>query len=193
MFSMEAFPQDSWKIALNKEGIVVYTKDENGSDFKSFKGIVSINAPKELIIELLKDGDNYKKWYAYTKSSKLLKKEDGVRFTYVETNFPWPFKNRDMVYSTRIDTSDAQKVKVSLIGLRDYIPEKKGIVRMDKAEGFILLEEINDKTKVTYVFHSNPGRGIPAGLANRSIADLPFKTLFDLRDIAEKQDPLNNQ
>lgn len=190
---MEVFPQGSWEIALNKEGIVVYTKDENGSDFKSFKGIVSITAPKELIIKLLKDGDNYKKWYAYTKSSKLLKKEDGVQFTYVETNFPWPFKNRDMVYSTRIDTSDTQKVKVSLIGLRDYIPEKKGIVRMDKAEGFILLEEINDKTKVTYVFHSNPGRGIPAGLANRSIADLPFKTLFDLRDIAEKHDVLNNQ
>ncbi len=190
---MEAFPQDSWEIALNKEGIEVYTKDENGSDFKSFKGIVSITAPKELIIKLLKDGDNYKKWYAYTESSKLLKKEDGVQFTYVETNFPWPFRNRDMVYSTRIDASDAQKVKVSLIGLRDYIPEKKGIVRMDKAEGFILLEEISNKTKVTYVFHSNPGRGIPAGLANRSIADLPFKTLFDLREIAENHDLLNNQ
>jgi len=186
MFSMEVFPQDSWKIALNKEGIVVYTKNENGSDFKSFKGIVSIKAPKELIIELLKDGDNYKNWYAYTKNSKLLKKEEGVQFTYVETNFPWPFRNRDMVYSMTIDTSDAQKAKVNLTGLRDYIPEKKGIVRMDKAEGYILLEEINDKTKITYEFHSNPGRGIPTRLANRSIAELPFKTLQGLRNIAEK-------
>jgi hypothetical protein len=146
-----------------------------------------------VILELLKDGDSYKKWYAYTKSSKLLNKEEGTQFTYVETNFPWPFKNRDMVYRMSIDTSDSKKAKVSMIGLRDYIPEKKGVVRMEKAEGFILLQEIHGKTKITYVFHSNPGRGIPAGLANRSIAELPFKTLFGLRDLAEKHDLSSKQ
>lgn len=191
--SKEAFPQEDWEVASNKEEIVVYTKDEEGSKFKAFKGVVFIETSVDKILEILRDADNYKEWYGYTKTSKLLKKEKDVQFNYVETSFPWPFKNRDMVYNMKIDATDTEKTKVSLIGLPDYIPEKKGIVRMSKAKGYILLEVVNEKTKVTYVFHSDPGKGVPAGLANHSIAELPFKTLFNLRYTAEKHDLLNTQ
>jgi hypothetical protein len=54
---------------------------------------------------------------------------------------------------------------------------------MMKAEGYILLQPSDNKTKTIYVFHSEPGETIPTWMANNSIAKLPFKTLSGLRNI----------
>ena len=86
-----------------------------------------------------------------------------------------------MVYEMSIDTVSDQEILVSLKGISNYIPHKKGIVRMKKASGFIRLLAIKGGTELTYQFHSEPGKGIPVWLANQSIAELPFKTLSGLR------------
>ena len=180
-FSVQDFPQNNWEIDKNKDGIKVYTRAEKGSSFKAFRAIVEVNNSVEEIIKVLKNISEYTNWYGYTKTSKLLKTENGIQYNYVETIFPWPYNNRDMVYKMSIEKYSSGAVKVSLKGLPKYISEKKGIVRMKKAEGYILLQPNNEKTLITYVFHSEPGKNIPVWLANNSIADLPFKTLSGLK------------
>ena len=184
---LDAFPQTSWEIAKNKDGIEVYTMTEKDSDFKSFKAVVLVDASKDEIIKLLKDADSYTKWYGYTRTSKVLKQEKDVQYNYVETIFPWPYSNRDMVYRMSVDTTNPATTKISLEGIPDYIPEKKGIVRMQKAEGYILLRPLGMTTEITYVFHSEPGANIPIWLANNSIAELPYKTLNGLREILQEE------
>lgn len=92
-----------------------------------------------------------------------------------------------MVYKMSIDTLLPGAIKISLKGIPDYIQEKRGIVRMKKAAGYILLQPIDDKTEVTYIFHSEPGDNVPAWLANNSIAELPFKTSSGLRKILKEK------
>jgi hypothetical protein len=186
MLSLEIFSQSLWKLKKNKEGIKVFTRTENNSDFKSFKATTIVNASIEKTLKVFKKTEDYPKWYGYTKTSKLLKQENDVQYNYVETIFPWPFKNRDMVYEMTTRYLDANVVKTTLKGIPNYIQEKKGIVRMVKAEGYILLESSSNKTKITYVFHSEPGDNIPAWMANNSIAKLPFKTMLGLRKTLEK-------
>ncbi len=186
LLSFRAYPQALWEIDKDKDGIIVYTRLEGNSEFKSFKAITRVDASQVEIIKLLKDAGNYKKWYGYTRTSMLLKEEKDVQYNYVETIFPWPYSNRDMVYRMSIDTSNPSEPKLFLKGLPDYIPEKKGIVRMKKAEGYIELRSVDNQTEVTYVFHSEPNKNIPAWLANKSIAELPFKTLQGLREILEE-------
>ena len=185
--SFDSVAQALWEIDKNKQGIKVYTKFEKESDFKSFKAVITVSASIADIIEILKNADGYKKWYEYTKTSKLLKEEKDVQYNYVETIFPWPYSNRDMVYRMAIQTNMHGAVKISLKGISDYIPEKRGIVRMKKAEGYILLQPIDDKTEITYIFHSEPGSNVPSWLANNSIADLPFKTLSGLRKTLDEK------
>lgn len=180
-FSAQELFQNNWKIDKNKDGIKVYTRVEKGSNFKAFKAIVEVDNSIDEIIKILKNVSEYTNWYGYTKTSKLLKIEKGIQYNYVETIFPWPYSNRDMVYKMSIENNSSGAVKVSLKGLPNYIPEKKGIVRMKKAEGYILLQPNNGKTQIIYVFHSEPGENIPTWLANNSIANLPFKTLSGLR------------
>ena len=179
--SHQSYAQDSWEIDKDKDGIKVYTKAEEGSDFKSFKAVVNLPATTDEILKILQNADGYSEWYGFTKTSILLKQEKGVQYNYVETEFPWPYRNRDMVYKMSIDTLNQEMIKISLKGIPDYIPVKKGKVRMDKAEGYILLQPSVDSTEVIYVFHSEPGNKIPSWLANNSISELPFKTLSGLR------------
>ena len=185
--SIESYSQNPWKVAKNKEGIIVYTKVEADSDFKSFKAVMIVNASMGEILEILKNADGYTSWYGYTKTSKLLKQENDVQYNYVETIFPWPYSSRDMVYKMSIEASNHGAIKILLKGISDYMPEKKGIVRMKKAEGYILLQPLDAKTEVTYIFHSEPGDGVPSWLANNSIAELPFKTLSGLRNILKEK------
>jgi len=181
LFSTQNFPQNNWEIDKDKNGIKVYTRAEKGSNFKAFKAIVEVDNSIDEIIKILKNVSEYKNWYGYTKTSKLLKTEKGIQYNYVETIFPWPYRNRDMAYKMSIEKYSSGKIKILLKGLPTYISQKKGIVRMKKAEGYILLQPNNGKTEIIYVFHSEPGKNIPAWLANNSIADLPFKTLSGLR------------
>lgn len=189
--SFEIFSQTSWEIDKNKDGIVVYTKFEKDSDFKSFKAVTLVDASTAEITRLLKNADSYKKWYGYTKTAKVLEREKDVQYNYVETIFPWPYSNRDMVYKMSINTSNSGVTDISLLGVSDYIPEKKRIVRMKKARGSISLKPLDDKTEVTYVFHSEPGDNVPKWLANNSIAELPFKTLLGLREMLKEEKKTN--
>ncbi|SMD36333.1 START domain-containing protein [Reichenbachiella faecimaris] len=179
----QSFSQTSWEIEKDKDGIKVYTKVEKDSGFKSFKAQMQVSASVPEILEILTDVDGYARWYGFTKAAKLLKQKEEVQYNYVETIFPWPYSNRDMVYRMSIHTTEHGAVKISLEGIPDYIPEKKGIVRMKKAEGYMLLQPSDDKTEVIYIFHSEPGDQVPAWLANKSIAELPFKTLIGLREM----------
>jgi len=186
-FSVQDFSQNNWEIDKNKDGIKVYTRVEKGSNFKAFKAIVEVDNSIDEIIKILKNVSEYTNWYGYTKTSKLLKTENDIQYNYVETIFPWPYSNRDMVYKMSIEKDSSGAVKVLLKGLPNYIPKKKGIVRMKKAEGYILLQPNNGKTEIIYVFHSEPGKNTPAWLANNSIADLPFKTLSGLKKILKEK------
>ena len=186
LISLDAFSQSLWEVAKNKDGIVVYTRAEKGSAFKSFKAITTLEASTDKIISKLKDADNYSKWYGYTKISNLIKQEDSIQYNYVETIFPWPFANRDMVYRMSINLLHSGVAEISLHGLPNYIPAKKGIERMQKADGYLLLKPLDGKTEITYEFHSEPGDNIPAWLANNSIAELPFRTLLGLKKVLKE-------
>lgn len=186
LISLMTRSQTPWEIDKREEGIVVYTRVEKNSDFKSFKAVMTVDASTDEIIEILTNADDYVKWYGYTKTSKVLKQEQDVQYNYVETKFPWPYSNRDMVYKMSVDTSDAKEVIILLEGIPDYIPEEKGIVRMKKAAGFILLESMGKNTRITYQFHSEPGNSIPVWLANSAIAELPYKTFLGLRKMLEE-------
>ena len=180
--SFNVFPQTrDWELARNDEGIVIYTRNEPGSEFKSFKAEVVLEASTKDILQLLRHTEGYTEWFGYTASSRLLKQEGHVQFNYIETIFPWPYKNRDMVYRMEILNSEPDVTKIKLTGIPDHLPEKEGIVRMEKAEGFIVLEDKGVSTKLQYIFHSEPGGEVPAWLANSSIAELPFTTLTGLR------------
>ena len=69
-----------------------------------------------------------------------------------------------------------------MTALPEYSAEVKGVVRIPYLDGFWLLEKIDDnKTKVTYQVHADPGGTIPAWLANATAVNNPYETLRNMR------------
>ncbi len=175
--------EQSWFLNKDNNGVQVYSRETKGSEYRTFKGVVRINASMMEVVAVLKNIETYQKWFAYTKKVKLLKKEKNIQYLYLESEFPWPYRNRDMVYLIKFTQINPSAINITLTGVPNYIAAKKGIVRMKQAGGSLLLTAQDNKIEVVYVFHSEPGGNIPIWLANKALLDLPFKTLRNLNKL----------
>jgi hypothetical protein len=182
-----ALAQENWKEVKEDDGIKVYTKIEPDSKYKSFKAEMQVACKIENILNVLKHSDSINSWIVNSKGVKLLKTEGQDQFYYIETSLPMPFQSRDMVYHFHYKDLSSDQVKVTVTGIPDYILPLKGIVRMEKADGFWLLTRIDsNKISVVYQMHVEPGGIIPAWLVNPFIKNVPFSTFQKLRNIVLK-------
>ena len=171
-----------WELEQEKDGIKVYTRYVEGSKLKEFKATTQINAPLQTMIDLLKDGDNMKDWYAGCSETRLVKKvSENEIFVYSRVPAPWPVKDRDNVSLMKFEQQADGSMLVSLHGQPDYIPVKSSCVRMPYLKGFWQLKSIDaHTTQVTHQVHADSGGMIPAWLANSSAVEIPFYTFKKL-------------
>jgi len=179
---------DGWKLAKDKQGIKVYTRCLEGSKLKELKVYTELNTSPEVLVQILMDVSHYNNWTENIKYSKLLKKisEEEI-IIYSELKTLWPFDNRDAVDRARIQWSvNKDTVTFEIKSIRDYIPEKEGVVRMPLADGEWRIYRMSpDKVKVVYHFAVDPGGRIPSWLVNMFIVDGPIKTLNNLKSYLE--------
>jgi hypothetical protein len=176
-----ALSQGLWELEKDSDGVKVYTKLEADSPYKSFKAVTVTNTSSKVVIDLLNDVNGYANWFAFTEKVKLLESNSREKYIYMETQFPWPFNNEDMIYKMTFATEENALYKVTLSGLPNYSPLVAGVTRMKGAHGYISLKPMGDKTEITYYMHSHLGGDIPAWMANRYIHNLPYQTLSKLK------------
>jgi len=181
LFSSLSFSQNLWELEKDSDGIKIYTKLETGSPYKSFKAITVANATSESLAEILKDINGYMSWFAFTEKVVILENSLYEKYVYMETQFPWPFNNEDMIYKMTFATEENAITKVTLLGVPNYSPPVEGIIRMKQANGYIFLKPIGNKTEITYYMHTDLGGNIPVWMANKYIYNLPYQTLSNLK------------
>jgi hypothetical protein len=175
-----------WEIAKSSSKITVFTTQLPNSLYKSFKAVGIVQSTPEPLFELLDDVSRYELWFAYSKSVQLLKSEQNTKYVYMEINFPWPFRNEDMVYQITVRRNSKGEIRLILDGKPEFIPPVNGVNRMRNASGYILLQPKNEHTTITYVMNMTLSGDIPPWLANKNIHQLPFETLDNLMKIVEK-------
>jgi len=62
LLSNNLFAQE-WELKLENEKIVVYTKEGEDDNIKSYRAISTINFPTQEIYKVYIDFDNYDKWF----------------------------------------------------------------------------------------------------------------------------------
>jgi uncharacterized membrane protein len=179
--------ETEWQLAKEKDGIEVYTRNDEDSKFKEFKALATIDAPVEKLLAIMKDIDAYTNWMPDLKSVEEIgnNSQDKI-ITYSVIEIPWPFEDRDIIteYIFSKD-SETNTVRIDIQNINGTVPEKDGIIRMKNAKGFwIFIPLGNNKTAVHYQFLADPGGNIPTWLINMFIVDGPFKTLENMRKVA---------
>ena len=171
---------EGWVFKKNNDGIKIYTRESTDSNIKELKFTTTINSSMSNAIALLIDVETYTKWvYKCSQSITLEEISNLESYCYYSVDFPWPMSDRDMVVYSRVHQDPETKVVVSSsAGKPDFIPEKKGLVRIyDHFNQWIFKPVSPNKIEITYFLKSDPAGNIPAWAINLAIDQGPVKSM----------------
>ena len=102
---------------------------------------------------------------------------------YAEFEVPWPLSNRDLCADVKmIKDSSAHSLKVVSVGIRDFLPDKNGIVRVAKSKGNWIINPLPGKgIHLNYVLEVQPGGTAPAWIINLFSTRGPLESFVNLK------------
>ncbi len=187
IISLPSFAQ-TWNLKVDKEGIKIYTRSFADSKVLEFKGEITVKANLGSILTLIDSIPEYPVWMFKCSYSERLKKVNASSgYSYYVVKAPWPVSDRDACtfYKVTQDTS-TKIVTVKITGIKDYIPEKEGKVRVLSLQAsWQLIPVSKGVTKVIYQAHCDIGGIVPAVIINAYITDSPYYNLLHMRTIVE--------
>ena len=188
-FAYAGYGQGDWVLKIEKQGIAVYTRVLPDSKFKAIRVKLELETSLSRMVAVLLDVNAAVDWVYATKSAVLLKQVSPSEvFYYSEINIPWPFSNRDFIAQLKVRQDSLTKV-VTVNGptVPDYLPEKKGIVRVSRSEGKWVITPIGKgRIRVEYTLWTDPGGDLPAWLFNLFVTDGPMESFVKLKEQLKK-------
>ena len=179
-----------WQTIHSNEGIHVYERVSTLGDLPDFKATSSVQASLFDLIAVLQDINRRDEWVHRCSVSYIIKKYGEFEILlYHKTDSPWPVSDRDAVIKTGLyELEEERRYLAYFRGVQNSsVPHKHGSIRLPHVEGYYLLEYIHDqKTRVTYFVHLDPGGSLPQWLVKRATRDLPTKTIIGLRKQIKK-------
>ncbi len=176
----------AWTVVKERNGIQVKTRKIADSPIAQSLATVTVESKLSPLVALILDTDNQYKWIDSVDQSKTLKRVSATQsYNYTLSKAPWPVSDRDAVVLTEASQDPVTYVvQIRSHATPDYLPEKKGLVRVKIVDSLWTLTPLpGGEVEISYLLHSDPGGDIPAWLINSMITDQPLRTLKNLRKI----------
>ncbi|MBH1969833.1 hypothetical protein FK216_01315 [Moraxellaceae bacterium AER2_44_116] len=162
-----------------------HTRQEVGKRFRSFKGEVIVNASMKTMALILFNFDNYPKWFWQVREAHLLQKISPTEFIwYVEHDAPLNLPNRDAILHTVIDPATENKPYATLHinTVKNYLPERQGIVRIQEEELKVKLTPISaSNIKIEIQGYVDPSGIVPVWATNLVQKSAPYASALGLK------------
>jgi hypothetical protein len=109
---------------------------------------------------------------------------------YSEIGTPWPATNRDFYADMKVNYNlAARSLNIVSMGMKDYQPEKKDLVRIPWSRGlWTVTTETGNRIHIQYILQADPGGSIPAWILNTFATKAPMETFSNLK---RKMEELN--
>ncbi len=185
LFSINCFAQSEWQFAQDTDGIEIYTKVNNETQLLSFKATVIINAPFNNVVASLHNAEEHTQWFHDRELTKILENKNNQDYiVYSVTSAPWPVQNRDAVISYNFSNNDDNThTRIEVNHVDNYYPIKEEFVRVPYIKGYWDITKLDsNSTKLTFKSSASPGGNIPSWLANSGVIDMPYNSLYNLRE-----------
>jgi len=178
MSILEKINNASCSLRLKNDWLKIFTCPVPTSDFLSFVGIATIDAPQQAVLSLLYDVDVATEWVWKTREMRVLKElsNDEGRIVYQLVSAPWPVSDREIITRSQgyIDP-ETSEVYIKLECMADYLPKNEKYVRVPQLEGaWNIIALSSNQCRVVFRLHIEPGGEIPSWLANIAVIDTPF-------------------
>ena len=186
-FSGNLSAQD-WNFIKESDGIKIFTRSEESSALKSFKGEADLKTDMEKISKVIQQTENYDLWNDDISEIKVLgyEKDKYIKY-YLVYDVQWPFSDRDLCVEALISTNPVTGKRVVLATpLPGVIPENPDMVRITNYWQQWTMEPAgNGMIHLTLEGSVDPGGNIPAWLTNLVISNTPLNIMRQVREQVE--------
>jgi hypothetical protein len=191
---------EGWKEVRNKKGIRVLTRVVEGNPIKQAWAETIIDAPIEVLYEIVTTPETWTNWFAFCAEHKALKKIDENSLVgYFVAGLPFPFRDRDAIWLMKLEKNFEEGT--GLIEFKRILPDpeddpygmdvvtkEKRRVRMGDMFGTCELTRVDpDKTKVVYKAAADPNLPLPVWFMNWFAAIQPVMAIKGLTKEAKKE------
>ena len=177
-----------WEYVKERNGIKIYTRKENNSNLKSFKGVTDLHTEMNKVCSLLGNAKSFDWWDKDITEIKVLSYELGKYIQYyLVYDVPWPLSDRDLVVDARITIDPLTRTETIFAQpLPNVIPEKPDLIRIKKYWQKWTVQPVNPGiVRVTLEGFVDPGGNVPAWLYNMVITETPLKVIREVRKRVE--------
>ena len=182
-----SYCQNHWQLKKDTNGIKIYIRSIPDSNFNEYKANTTLNTSLRTVLQELLSAPKYNANTAKSGVSYYVKQiAENQHLFYVKKDLPWPLKDRDIITLLTVKTLDDNSTKLTLEALPTALSEHKNTVRIKTLMGYWLLENQNNKTKITQQLFLNPEGTIPPFVSNLLLVKGPFDTFLALKKL-EKQ------
>ncbi len=183
-----------WKEAKDKKGIKVFTRSVEGVKLNEFKAECIVDAPVEVVYELIRDVGRYPEWFGFCLGYEELEIIDENNIiSYWAIDIPFPFKDRDGVVQLTFRSNWATGEVSSVIkSLNEQDVAQYDIKELTKGKRRVRLQWVKvkiaamrvtpDKTKVIYQGHGDLGLSLPNWVMNFLAKSQPYGGMIEIRE-----------
>ena len=182
------FAQGDWKLEKDADGIAVYTKMRENSNFKELKAVTNFKTSLTSLIALLSDVPSQQIWMYKCKEARILKTINSSELYYYSlTKTPWPLNYRDVVVHFKVVQDPKTKVTVvTSENTPGFLPEIPTYVRTPYLSStWVFTPKPNGTVDGTYHLKLNPGGVIPAWILNLAIVEGPYTTVVKMKEVVK--------
>ena len=184
------FENEAWRLVKEEDGVSVFTRTTTSSSLRSTKGVVVIPASMNHLLTVLENPKTFTRWMYNCKSASTLKQVSFVeRYDYVLADMPFFAWDRDLIVQSVLrQNQETKQVVITFTAAPNFIPEKRGVVRIKKMTGRMILTPLKQKSgekeqvQLVYEVNAYPGGLVPKWVINDLAFDYPFFSLKKLRD-----------
>lgn len=176
--------QEPWKKIRDKEGIEVFNRSGENSDFKEFRSHAIVQGDLDAFLAVLYDVKALEDWGHKISEARLIRREaDSLQVYYAVAKAPFPYKDRDGVYLNRFAWDpDVSTLTVEIRLVEGVVPVQENRVRL-KGHGHWQVRVLpSDRLDIRFQMQMDPGGNIPPWLSNMFSGDTPYYTMKGMRD-----------
>jgi len=179
-----------WKFIKEKDGIKIYTRNDETNPVKSYKGETTLNTTMEKISHIIGRIESFDWWEEDISRIDVLeyKEEEFIKY-YLIYDVPWPLDDRDLCVNSVITNDNATgRRTVFATPIDGLIPVQPGMVRITNYWQKWVMEPVGeDKVHIVLEGSVDPGGAIPSWIVNMAITDTPLNIIRKVREQVSKQ------
>jgi hypothetical protein len=185
---------DQWDLISDEKGIQAYQRRDGtiGAERVSFRGETIIPAPLVKIATILNNENIQKEWVDSLAEARTIEKKSNFRsIGYNRTQVPWPFRDRDFLYSVQVKVNvEPPTMLIEMRSTQDSrMPPVEGVVRGEIVLSYFYMKQLpgSQGTKMVIEMTVDPKGAIPLWLVRSAQKRWPSNTLTKLKELSMKE------